>query len=124
MHMLKTRLVILLLIVLHATINLMGAALIKDQVNRSRPNVLPEYLSMMLSWRALAGFGLIGVGFLIMMVIMRRTDFAFFMPVSLSVSYVITITIAVFFLGETIEARTYLGIALMMLGSLFLLKQP
>jgi len=120
--MMTDKLQVVTLITLHALINLFGSALIKAQINRSLPSQPIDYLMTLFSFRAIGGFFLIGSGFLIMMLIMRRSDFSFFMPVSLVVSYLITVVISLFFLGETIHLRTYVGLFFMLIGALALLR--
>ena len=120
--MISDKIQVVVLIALHALINLFGSALIKDQINRSLPAAPFDYLMVLFSVRAISGFSMIAGGFLLMMFIMRRTDFSFFMPVSLVVSYLITVLISIFFLQETIHLRTYIGLFFMMIGAVVLLR--
>jgi drug/metabolite transporter (DMT)-like permease len=120
--MIYEKLFLVALIGFHAAVNLLGAGLIKAQINESAPAVVGDYLLMMLRWRVIGGIFLIGLGFGLLMVIMKRTDFSFFMPISLTLSFIITLIIARFLLHEAIDLKTGSGILLMVLGAVVLVR--
>jgi len=113
---------LLMLILLQALLNIGGATLIKKELNESTYNNIGEQLLFLFKLKPFIGLALIGVGFLVMISILKEANLSLFQPISSGLTYIVTIGFSIMILQEKISWSTLLGMVVILAGVLLITK--
>ena len=101
---------------LYALLNVSGAALIKSELKNRVLASFPDYISLLMRIRVLAGFAIIFLSALVFFKALSTTKFSIVMPIAIGINFCLTIVFGYFFFSEKISFATLFGLVLILSG--------
>jgi small multidrug resistance pump len=111
---------LIILCLIYAVIAVCGVILIKFELPGHRLITLQDYVKLILTWRVILGFIIIGISSLVQMKILSIWKMSQAIPISTAIYFIFLGIFGFFLFNEKISLFTIIGIILVMAGIAFI----
>lgn len=107
---------------LYALLNSSAALIIKQKLLTHKINRVQDFVVFLIDPRVGFAFVLIILSMFFSMKALSISDFSFVIPLTISINFILTVIIGVFFFKDEFTLGSYLGLALILMGICVLAK--
>jgi len=103
-------------IMLYATCNVSGAALIKSQLQGSTLSIWREWHKLIFNFNFIIAFSLIVISALFLFKALSTNQFSLIIPIATGINFILTTAVGYFLFQDRLSMLSYLGFVLIISG--------
>lgn len=107
-------------VLLYATLNVSGAALIKTQLKGSSLQTVNEWIKLMLNLPFIAAFMLIVLSALAFFKALSTNSFSLVIPIATGINFMLTVAVGYFLFQDKLSVLSFIGFLLIISGIIIL----
>lgn len=104
----------------YAIVSVTGVTLIKMEMSSHSLRNVKDYLDLLLTWKVIAGFLIIGVAALIQIKILSIWKMSYSIPITTACYFSLLLFVGVWFFGEKLSVFSLIGLVFILTGIIFL----
>lgn len=105
---------------IYAALNVIGAAIIKHQVNGQILGSIELWIKFLIKPSVILAFAIIFLSALVMFKALSSGQFSFIVPVSSGINFILTVMVGYFLFKDSLNFASFVGLAFIITGILIL----